>query len=107
MPKKRKLFQIAALSSLIYPLVSCETKAPVTSDTVQEEIKLNVSFQGGTFKYDGRNHSISIVGSLPDNVIVTYVGNNQSQVGEYNVIANFFNSVDPSKKYKSLTDAIR
>ena len=103
MPKKRKLFQIAALSSLIYPLVSCETKAPVTSDTVQEEIKLNVSFQGGTFKYDGRNHSISIVGSLPDNVIVTYVGNNQSQVGEYNVIANFFNSVDPSKKYKSLS----
>ena len=103
MPKKRKLFQIAALSSLIYPLVSCETKAPVTSDTVQEEITLNVSFQGGTFKYDGRNHSISIVGSLPDNVIVTYVGNNQSQVGEYNVIANFFNSVDPSKKYKSLS----
>lgn len=104
MPKSKKLLSLISIAALVTPLVSCENPDPVKIvDGENSEITLNVSLSSTTFKYDGKNHSLSIVGELPDNVYVSYIGNNQSEVGEHSVVANFTNSLDSSKKYKSLS----
>ena len=104
MPKSKKLLSLISIAALVTPLVSCENTDPVKIvDEENSEITLNVSLSSTTFKYDGKNHSLSIVGELPDNVYVSYIGNNQSEVGEHSVVANFTNSLDSSKKYKSLS----
>ena len=48
-----------------------------------------VTFEGGSFTYDGQAHSLVISGTLPTGVTVTYEGNDNTSVGEYTVTAKF------------------
>ena len=48
-----------------------------------------VTFEGGSFTYDGQTHSIVISGNLPTGVTVTYEGNDKVNAGEYTVTATF------------------
>ncbi len=53
------------------------------------KIALNVTFEDTIIVADGLTHSISINGSLPNFVFVNYVGNEKTDVGVYDVTANF------------------
>ncbi|MGG5506922.1 MULTISPECIES: FG-GAP-like repeat-containing protein [unclassified Myroides] len=53
------------------------TKAPL----------LDIVFENGQFEYDGTAKSILITQNLPEGVTVTYVGNNQTEIGTYRVTA--------------------
>lgn len=59
-----------------------------------------IMFQGSTFRYDGEPHSLSITGDLPSGVSVTYIGNGQTDVGEYVITAKF----DTGKNYEAIND---
>lgn len=109
MPKTKFAFKLVALLSIAAPLASCNNKSntAVTTPETEEETTLSVSLSDTTFTYDGKNHSISVYGELPENVYVTYQGNNQSETGDYNVLATFHNSVDTTKKYKSVSAVMR
>ena len=48
-----------------------------------------VSFQDQTFYYTGEAFFMEISGELPEGVGVSYVGNGQTEVGTYTVIAHF------------------
>ena len=49
-----------------------------------------VCFENGSFAYDGKAHSLSITGTLPDNVSVSYSSNNTlTDPGEITVTATF------------------
>jgi hypothetical protein len=48
-----------------------------------------ITFAEATVEYDGNVHSILISGNLPSGVTVAYSGNDQTEVGEYTVTANF------------------
>ena len=47
-----------------------------------------VVFENKSVTYDGNTHSLEAT-NLPDGVTVTYIGNNQTNVGTYNVVAIF------------------
>ena len=49
----------------------------------------DVSFSNASFTYDGKEKSVSIVGSLPDGVSVSYENNGHTNAGQYIVIAKF------------------
>ena len=59
-----------------------------------------VTFDGGSFTYDGEAHSLEIAGTLPDGVTVTYEGNGKVNAGTYTVTAKFagdyanYNTID-------------
>lgn len=57
--------------------------------TIARKLIDNISFENKTFEYDGKIHSIGITGELPMGVNVNYEGNGRSDVGEYEVTANF------------------
>ena len=66
------------------------TSDKTTSQDAKKEIK-NVTFQGQSFVYDGKAHSLAVSG-LPEGVSVTYTGNGQTNVGTYTVTAHFSDS---------------
>jgi len=47
-----------------------------------------VTFESASFVYDGTAKSLSIIGTLPAGVTVSYAGNAKTDAGVYNVIAN-------------------
>ncbi|MGV0969271.1 MBG domain-containing protein [Empedobacter sp. ULE_I136] len=49
---------------------------------------VGITFNDNSFTYDGTNKSLAITGTLPKDVGVSYVNNNQSQAGTYTVTAN-------------------
>ena len=49
----------------------------------------NISFEDVSVTYNGEAQSLAISGDLPDGVTVTYEGNGNTNVGEYNVTASF------------------
>ena len=48
-----------------------------------------ITFEGGSFTYDGQAHSLAISGDLPTGVTVTYEGNEKVNAGTYTVTAKF------------------
>ncbi len=67
---------------------------PVTAETIYEyEDKIDLSgikFESKAFLYDGENHSLSVEGTLPSGVTVTYTANNTlKDLGINNVMATF------------------
>lgn len=59
-----------------------------------------ISFENASFDYDGTAKSLMISGTLPEGVAVTYENNNQTDVGRYEVKANFignqnYHNIDP------------
>jgi hypothetical protein len=60
--------------------------------TITKKSVTGISFTGQTFGYDGTSKSISITGTLPSGVTVSYANNGQTAVGEYTVTATFADS---------------
>ena len=59
-----------------------------------------ITFEGGSFTYDGQAHSLAIAGNLPYGVSVNYINNAQVNAGEHTVTAKFtgdytnYNTID-------------
>ena len=49
----------------------------------------NISFKDSIVEYNGEIKSIEIEGNLPEGVTVSYTNNNQTEIGTYEVVANF------------------
>lgn len=63
-----------------------------------------ITFDDKSVIYDGKEHSISVEGALPDGVTVDYVGGGAVNVGSYNVIAKFyFNGAELSENRLTAT----
>lgn len=60
---------------------------------------VGLSFNGATIEYDGKIHSLEVVGA-PEGASITYTGNNQKDVGTYSVTAKV---TMPGYKDKTLT----
>ena len=54
----------------------------------------DITFEDGSFTYDGQAHSLVISGTLPTGVSVTYAGNDKTNAGEYTVTATFVGDYD-------------
>ena len=54
----------------------------------------DITFEDGSFTYDGQAHSLVISGTLPTGVSVTYAGNDKTNSGEYTVTATFVGDYD-------------
>lgn len=65
------------------------TVDPSINPTNPDNLLNLIVFASQTVKYDGKSHSL-VATNLPDGVTVTYQGNEQTEVGEYEVTANFF-----------------
>ena len=59
-----------------------------------------ITFDNGTFTYDGTAKSIYIGGTLPNEVSVAYTNNGQTEAGEYTVTAKF----TVSNNYNAIAD---
>lgn len=59
---------------------------PSTFEIVRNEVG-NIALPSKTFTYDGTVKSLAVVGDLPPTAVVTYVNNNQTEVGDYTVKA--------------------
>lgn len=73
---------------------SVEISNPISETTEESSVKLvydmtGVTFADKSFTYDGSEKSLSIEGTLPNGVTVTYEGNGKTNVGEYEVTAHF------------------
>lgn len=60
--------------------------ATLTIDKAKVE---NILFPSVTVDWDGQAYGAFIKGELPEEVSVSYVGNGQSEVGEYDIVAKF------------------
>ncbi len=49
-----------------------------------------ISFPDKEVTYNGQKHSLSITGELPEDVLVSYVGNGKTNAGEHEVVAKFY-----------------
>ena len=63
-----------------------DTFVPSTFEIVRDEVG-NVTLPSKTFTYDGTVKSLAVTGDLSPNAVVTYVNNNQTEVGRYAVKA--------------------
>lgn len=63
-----------------------DTFVPSTFEIVRDEVG-NVTLPSKTFTYDGTVKSLVVTGDLAPNAVVTYVNNNQTEVGRYDVKA--------------------
>lgn len=61
----------------------------VTIEQAIWDISSSVQFNSDSFAYDGEPHSLEITGTLPDHVTVSYNNNNQKEIGDYEVAAQF------------------
>ena len=99
MKKKLLLLFVALLLVMSFALVSCggEEEGPTTPDVgdqnnqVVEDPTLQ-SFTGLTFEsitvdYDGTEHILEIVGTLPEGASVSYTSNKATDAGVYNAVA--------------------
>lgn len=66
--------------------------------TIEKALIDDVTLVDATFLYDTTSKSLTVTGSVPDGVTVTYLGNAQTDVGVYEVEA----SLDGGNNYESL-----
>jgi hypothetical protein len=66
--------------------------------TIEKAEIADIVFADGIFGYDGSTKSLAISGTLPAGASVTYTGNGQSELGEYEVVA----SIDGGTNYNDL-----
>ena len=57
--------------------------------TIIESPLKDISFSGMQVVYDGTEHRLTITGTLPDNVAVSYTGNGRTDAGTYRITAMF------------------
>src|SRR5690606_1475241 len=66
--------------------------------TITKAELTGITFEDQTVTYDGEEKSIFITGDLPDGVTVTYTGNEQTEVGDYDVTAH----IDGGTNYEDM-----
>ena len=71
-----------------YYIEGKDMTAILTVNTASYDMS-KVSFPDGSFVYDGKSHSLKIVGALPDGLTVSYEGGESTNAGEYTVTAVF------------------
>ncbi len=76
------LVEVGGLASSNYAIAFEAGRFEITKAALN-----NVVFENGQFDYDGTAKSIYITQNLPEGVTVTYVGNNQTEIGSYVVKA--------------------
>ena len=59
---------------------------PSTFEIVRNEVG-HVTFPSRTFTYDGTVKSLAVTGDISPNAVITYINNNQTEVGRYTVKA--------------------
>lgn len=77
---------------------------------INKEFKINkatynistIVFEDGHFPYDGTQKSILVSEGLPDGVSVSYINNDQIEVGSYSVIAEFLGDYENYEKIPDL-----
>ena len=88
MTKLRKLtailFVAMALVLSLVLAVACDGNN--TPDTPKKDIT-GITFSDATFDYDGEEHSITVVGDIPEGVTVKYTDNKGTDTGTYNATA--------------------
>lgn len=70
-------------------------KATFSTDTL--------AFHSKTFAYDGKAKSLTVEGDIPKGLVVEYVGNGQTEIGEYSVTARFADQHDNYEPIPDLT----
>ena len=83
----KKIFWILVLMSTLITLVACGGSNNPPIDPPAKLDITNVSLSDKTVTYDGNEHSILVVGTLPTGVTVSYTNNGKSAVGTYQVTA--------------------
>lgn len=112
MPKKTKIFNLTALTTLmVFSLAGCSKVQP--SDNTNNSSSFNsddydlkeVIFESKTVSYDGQPHTIFAT-NVPDGIKVDYFNNTGTDVGTYNAIARFTSKdgrIIYKEKYATLT----
>jgi len=64
---------------------------PISATVTVESLEVGeVSFDDLTVTYDGKAHTILVVGTLPEGVSVVYEGGDKTAVGTYEIVAKFY-----------------
>jgi len=89
--KARGTYTVTAKFSVSSP-ANYNVPEPMVAELVIDKGNYNmsgVSLKNSKVTYDGKTHSITISGTLPSGVSVSYVGNGQKEIGVYTVVAEF------------------
>ncbi|MBR2463844.1 MAG: leucine-rich repeat protein [Clostridia bacterium] len=86
--KKTGFLMLLLLILCAVIFVSCDNgETPPTTKSIT-----GISFESGTYTYDGTAKSLAITGTLPEGVTVSYEGNDKVNAGNYTVTATFTDS---------------
>lgn len=81
----------------IFMLTSCD------ANTKEKEVEIEgIKLEDKTFIYDGEIKKLEIEGVLPENIIASYLNNNQTEAGRHIVVVEFTDLKDTNKKFKEL-----
>ncbi len=97
MKKIKYLILVMLLIFSLGFLFACSDEESQNTDEITKEFLESLVFVDATFEYDGQRHSI-YVENVPDEVKVTYYGNDQSNPGTHTVNAFLtYNSINVQK----------
>ncbi|MDR0228337.1 MAG: MBG domain-containing protein [Flavobacteriaceae bacterium] len=72
----------------------------INAELIINKAELNrLTFNDATYRYDGTVKSLKVSGRIPNDLVISYVNNNQIQVGSYTVIA----TIDGGNNYHNTT----
>ena len=77
---------VATLSGDNYKELTLRATLVITAPASDEDIE-GVTLSGASFIYDGTSKSLSLSGTLPEGVTVSWVGNSATDAGEHQVTA--------------------
>ena len=99
MNKLRKLntLLLIALALVLVLAVAAACGGNETPETPKKDIT-GVTFENKSVTYDGNEHEITVSGTIPEGVSVSYTGNKGTDTGTYNATATLTGS-----EYKTLT----
>ena len=69
--------------TLAVALIACDN----TPETPSKKDITGITFSGDTVEYDGKEHQITVSGTVPEGVSVSYSNNKGTEVGVYNATA--------------------
>lgn len=90
----KKILTIAICLLLSLVMFGCgdTPTEPVTDGVTEPKTEETIDVSGVTLAdksvdYDGNEHTLEVTGNIPEGVIVTYLGNKQTEPGDYTVVA--------------------
>ena len=96
---KKKIFieLLAVMSLCLLFFAACNSDQTSGGENTLIEFT-GITLESDSVVYDGQPHSLAVVGSLPENTVVTYENNEQTNAGEYEISATL-----TKEGYKTLT----